>query len=936
LTVPPSSGNTGQLWVCPTSHLDWDWLDTFAEYFEIGPPSSAIPDPGYISSARKILEGVCQLLRTQPGFCYSLAEVDYLRAYLAVNPDDLATLIWAGPGGFALMGGGITSPDNLVCHGEVFIRNYLLGRRYLASVGLGANVVSVAWLPDDFGHDPQLPVVLEAMGLQWLGLSRIPGSPQPFPNQPTTPGMQSLADQLNANGLVFPWFASDGSQVLTHFMPSTYGAVWDGADTDGLATFVEKHNTAWPIVNGLSNLFAPVGGDFALSQWDGGDWEAILNTYNGPKPALVAKFGTFAQFMTEVAGSAGPACSPLKAQNYWTGIFASRPLLKTLHHRAAQLTLAAEAAATLLRLTSTYSTTTLDDLDSAIEQAWAALVPSSHHDYITGTSPDRVYWSEQLPMLELAARLGEQCLAQAAGLIAAGVTAGPAPSGDTPVVVFNPVGFARGGVVELPARAVPGSVSGVSFGSAGLALAQSTHDGGLLFAVPDTVQVDSFGYTTAILLAGTEPAQRKPPPSSDVVILQNTELVAEIDPQQGWAITRLLCQGSSLLDNGPGNSIRVYRDDGNIYQFGNEPLQQGDWKTFADSGTLLTAGPGKWVEYGPVLQHYQAMLTGTYGNQPVSYTLDYLLYVGEPILRMRVTGAAPAQTTVVTTFDLPAPAPGESNGLTYGTACHFDDNEPTPYWPGPTFRATHDFVQTTGTAESGLAIFHQGVPAWSVSNGQLLGALMRNNFGIAGYQRGASGTDPGVHTQQYAIGAAAGHLVVTGGALRTALTVTNPLVAAVADPDRPTYSELGLPQQAGLAAITSTWPSGEPVGILRAARTQAGGSAVHLSGYYAERMNYILRVYVPDPASVPAGEGVTITLPDLPNPGDIQGYDPQLTAAVVSALEEPLNPPQPLPVIRGPSSGDTVSYTVTFTPERALTTIQLTAIRWPTQGNNGI
>ena len=635
------------------------------------------------------------------------------------------------------------------------------------------------------------------------------------------------------------------------------------------------------------------------------------------------------------------------AQNYWTGIFASRPALKTLHYRAAQLALAAEAAATLLRLTSTYSTTTLDDLDAAIEQAWQTLVPSSHHDYITGTSPDRVYWGEQLPMLEQAAQLAEQCLTRAVGLIAAGVTpdaADSVQSGDIPVVVFNPVGFARGGVVELPAQAVPGSVGAVTVPSTTVQPKfQRAADGGLLFALPDDVPnvpdalVDSFGYTTVILRAGQEPPPSTPQPGP--VTLDNGLVQAVIDPGQGWAITSLTCLGQQLL-NGLGNSIRLYQDNGNIYQFGNEPLaagQAGQADNFADSNTPLAAGPGEWVEYGEVLQHYRATVTGTYNSEPVSYTLDYLLYYGEQVLRMRLTGAAPAQTTVVTAFNLLAAVTGQC-GLTYGTAHHYDDHQPVPYWPDPTFRATHDFVQTTGTPGPQLAVYHQGVPAWSTAlstpddktsdnkTWQLLGALLRNTLGLSGWRRGASGTDPGVHTQEYAVGLANPSGVATGEALRTALTVTNPLVAAVIEPNQPTHSELSLPQSAGLAAVT-------PVGILRAARTQAGSSTESVPGYYAERMSFILRVYVPDPASV--SDGVTITLPNLPNPSGITGYDLNLQAMVVSALEEPLTPAPQASVAPGPASGSTISYTVKFTPDRALTTIQLTATRWPTQGDTG-
>ena len=82
------------------------------------------------------------------------------------------------------------------------------------------------------------------MGLGWLGLSRVPGSPQPFGNQRLDAG-PSVADQLNAEGLVVPWTASDGSQVLAPYMPCTYGAVWDcSKGSRPMQFFVEEYNTA--------------------------------------------------------------------------------------------------------------------------------------------------------------------------------------------------------------------------------------------------------------------------------------------------------------------------------------------------------------------------------------------------------------------------------------------------------------------------------------------------------------------------------------------------------------------------------------------------------------------------------------------------------------------------------------------------------------------
>jgi alpha-mannosidase len=896
----------GEILVCPTSHLDWDWLGTFAEYTQLPTDQN-----DYTGGTDLILETVRTMLEQHPEFRFSLAEIGFLRAFVAGHRDRLESLIAAGPDRFVLMGGGITSPDNLLCHGEVFIRNYLLGQEWLASVGLDANVAPISWLPDDFGHDPQLPVVLEAMGLKWLGLSRVPGSPQPFANEPLD-GPPSVADELESEGLVFAWTASDGSQVLTHFMPCTYGKPWDGGSVGDLPELVQKQFKGWPQLNGGSFLFAPAGGDFTVSRWNVGDawnWLAFIDAYNASAPDgyPLARPSTFKEYMTLVGDNIGKARSPLRAQNYWTGAFASRPKIKILHYGAAQLLLAAEVASTLVRLLSTYSGAMLDDLDAAIERGWQTLVPSSHHDYVTGTSSDRVYWAEQLFLLEQAAGLGEQCLARAVGLIAAAVPAGSGPAG-TSVVVFNPLGFGRPGIVELPAKDVPGPVSSVSFPT-GTGKVQQLADGGLLFSTPSWTSVQSFSYLTATLQLGPSPAASGPPEPSDVVTLSNGFVTAQIDRNQAWAITSLVVDDTRILvQGGIANAIRIYQDSGNIYQFGNEPLNQYPPKTgtFQDQDIAFTSSDGEWLEWGPVRWLFRAEISGVYGGNTVTYTLDYIMHADEAILRMRVTGSAPSGTSVLTRFDLGG---GPTAGLTYGTANHYDDHRPVQYWLDPTFRATHDFALTTGGYGPGLAIYHQSVPAWAViDDNRLFGALLRNT---PNEQRGADGTDDAVHTLEYAVGSAAYSPVTTGDAIRTALAVMNPLVAAPVVANQPEYSEISLPPQATLAMVTKAGPTGGPAAILRAARTRPGHTFANPPMMYAERFEFILRLYVPDVAAVNAAGPVVVTIPDFP------GSTPDPQWREVTALEEPL-------------TGNQATFPISFSPKRALSTVQVTVTRAPT------
>src|SRR5262249_29238720 len=160
--------------ISQSSHLDWDWRHTFETYFA-GP----LVDPFLFllpGTVDTILSDAVGLMTRFHGagvpYYYSVAEMVYLARFVQAHPDLLEPLHAVGQD-LRIVGGGITSPDNLLPPGEAFIRDYLVGKSWVdATLGLP---VRAAWVPDDFGHDSQLPIVLEAMGLGSVGFVRAPG-----------------------------------------------------------------------------------------------------------------------------------------------------------------------------------------------------------------------------------------------------------------------------------------------------------------------------------------------------------------------------------------------------------------------------------------------------------------------------------------------------------------------------------------------------------------------------------------------------------------------------------------------------------------------------------------------------------------------------------------------------------------------------------------
>lgn len=920
--------------LCPTTHIDWDWTFTFDQYYASNNQASG-PSGGR-DTVQNIFNAASALFAQKVGFTFSLTEVGFLQRYARDNPSGIAVFA-AAQDAFCLMGGGITSPDNLVCAGELFIRNYLVGRTWANQVGLAESLYDTAWLPDDFGHDPQLPVVLQAMGLTTAGLSRVPGSPQGSPGAaPIDPPGPSIAAQLNATGLVFQWQAGDGSCITALYMPNTYGTVGYlsagniSSNASTVETFVNQYNSGWPY--GLR--FIPMGMDFAAPSVTSASgrqsWLDVTSSYNslyGNANGVPGTTGTFKTYMDAVlqAGGALAVNAPLNAQNYWTGYFASRPELKTNQSAATRALMSAEVISAILRTRNGFASASLDALDATIWNGWEVLAPSTHHDFVTGTSPDNVYYGEQLPLSRQGVAVALGVLGQGMALLASGIAASQ-PAEEIPVVVCNTLGFdrAHGCLAEVshpPEDDRFGFVKSVR-GRNGLLPIQRAANGSILFMA----EAPSAGYETVYL--STQPPQHPihvgPLPLGDTVTLANDLISATLSQADGWGISQFTYgvdgRTHSLFAAGQvGNQLRFYNDSGNIYQFGNEPYGSStppSYGVFSQSTSArFVGGAARWLEEGPLRYRFQAEVIEQ--NSGHSFMLEYTLVAGERFLRMKLSGASPSVMSVVVAFPLVSNSGTAPTTLSYGTPHFQQDVLPVPNWPGPTFVATHDYVipcVQQGRQPVG-GIYHCGIPAWTLdSDGVLLGVVLRNTPGGG---RGASGSDNDIHHQEYVLAPPA----YVGGTpqivtpLKDALSVTTRLEARLITGRQGQAVE--LPQTASLGRVTGT-NTATPVEaqdvMIRVARVQAPGAAGgHPTGCGttsgAIPSSLVLRTENRNSGATQ----LTVQLPFLGNTTTAQ-------TQTVTALEVPLTPLTALPAR---------AETVTVDSPHALASLRIAWCRSP-------
>ena len=794
----------------PSSHLDWDWTSTFLDYYN----GNNSGHPAVHDTYTDAITALQNYQKNVPPYYYTFCEMSYLRQYLQdPNYPNQTKALQGLLDVISISGGGITSAENLVCHGEAFIRNYLLGRKWIAdtlNVSPADLSVTQLWIPDDFGHDSQLPIVAQAMGYQGVAFERVPLDPfAPWGNNAKVAANAPSNVLPSKQELDFIWVASDGSQLQAHWLghgycegnPSALSG-FDGADIpwmsdtqSALTQFVTENQAVTNSTN-IPYMFVPIDCDFNSPYMNLIDIVANWNACNGfgantnpncpttlPSSVagvylLVAPFATFMKLvqlhtsngsgdstLPKISFVSDPSTTILPLNPSYSGCYTSHPDLKKHHYAGTRELLTAESFETIVEYLAVKDPTTwsqtADQFRSQLYDNWNALMPSTHHDYVVGTAPDNVYASEQAPDLEQAHNSAVQTRKQILNAVASAINASP-QSGEQAVAIFNPVGILHSGLVEMDS---PGSTKWTSVRTnSQLNPVQIAADGKLLFLA----EAGSFGYSTVYLSTQAPNSPQAPQvsaaydSSTNTYKLTNQYATAEIGVD---GIISLEDFDNNPLLGSTGNQIVFYVDGGGIYRFGNEiPGDAGRGVTevdfYAAPPVPLQNPTIELIEDG-TLGHLRVSVavkgTFTVNSEAVEFQMVYSLVAGENLLRISTKGTAPSGYSVMVCF----PFVEKVTSLVHGTAYHWDTGYPRQYWTNNaqnfnpqnceqlTFEATHEFViPQVGEAPFG-AIYHASTPAWGIDkNGNVLGCILRNT---PGNYNGAHGSDDAEHLASYAI-----------------------------------------------------------------------------------------------------------------------------------------------------------------------------------------
>jgi hypothetical protein len=384
-----------------SSHWDTNWLRTSEEYFR--------------DHIEAIFESIFDALQRDQRRVFSIESVFFLKMYWERHPHRQALLRGLlNTRRLRLLSASITTPDTLLPPTETILRDFLAGQMWLKENGIEL-FPTVAYFPDNFGHSPALPSLMRSLGVSGVGVTRIDGMyfvASDYRRRSHFPLKGSTAQQLQKDHktLDFVWRSEDGAEVLCHWNAFTYfqgdmlahaGVIrWMGK-TFGLPWRTRSHvvrriNRYVRELSALSltpYMFCPIGCDFNHPIVDIGE---LIDRYNAevyPQSGIYVALAGLDDYLALV--DCHREKLPVLAADpnpYWMGFYSSRPEVKQRPTRISRTLVLAEKLSASAPADPHFRALT--------DRAWNMLLLSNHHDYITGTSPDRIWESEQRSWLE--------------------------------------------------------------------------------------------------------------------------------------------------------------------------------------------------------------------------------------------------------------------------------------------------------------------------------------------------------------------------------------------------------------------------------------------------------------------------------------------------------------------------------------------------------
>jgi len=477
------------------AHLDPVWLWRWTEGYQEG---------------RAMVHAAVKLIGENDAYVFTLEQMAVLDWIRESDPALFQrTKELVAEGRIAMVGGWWVEPDcNLPCL-EAFVRQGLVGQRFLmehfggiAGVGLNA---------DPFGHTAALPQILRGHRLAGYCFLR------PGPHE--TPMAETA----------FTWVGHDGTSIPAYRIPHEYcssGAAIDNHVDAAISKIA-------PSVTGEAMVFYGVGNH------GGGptrrNLESLAEIDASGRHGRLEPAGP-ARFFASIArrGVDLPVWKG-ELQRHAAGCYAAHSGIKRLNLQAENALLEAERYATLAARADSMD-------DAALDDAWKAVLFNQFHDILPGSSIEIAY-EDSAHQLGGAIAAGHRVTNRALQ-IRAGRIGIPLDEATQPILVFNPHPFPVTAPVEIEAafRAGPWTLrtedgEAVTFQEIRKDAQVWDHDTlrGLFHRrLRFVADLPAFGHALFRLHAQEAHETATATATAEGHVLRNDHLEVEIDPATGW------------------------------------------------------------------------------------------------------------------------------------------------------------------------------------------------------------------------------------------------------------------------------------------------------------------------------------------------------------------------------------------------------------------
>jgi len=527
------------------SHIDAAWLWPWTETVDV---------------VKRTFGTALQLMYEYPGYTYTQSAAAYNEWMADKYPDMNREIIQRiQQGRWEIVGGMWVEPDLNMPNGESLVRQLLVGKRwYKQHYGID---VRIGWNPDSFGYTWQLPQIYKKSGVDYFVTQKM-----------TWNDTNQLPFKL------FWWESPDGSKVLTYF-PQDYG------NTDlGPVRLSRDMAVARERAPGMTEMMDLYG----VGDHGGGPTRAMLDQgFHWAQPGHVTpkyQFGLAQPFFSDVEkeiapespvwnyqsiakGYTPPTAVPGKISiptwdtelylEYHRGVFTTQADHKrNMRHSEVEM-LDAEKWASLAWL----------DMDkypgNELTEDWKKVLFNQFHDLAAGSGIGVIYkdaqkdydvvrWSTNEISAHALQTVGERIDTQGKGI---------------PVIVYNPLGWARSGQVKVKVQFAEPNVTAASATPDAMVTStqidKRTGVAELKIYVPN---VPALGYKVIWVQAGNAgDAGDKGPEAKETdksITLENAALRVTVNKTTGCITSLFDKQGGfeTLAPGACGNELQAFKD----------------------------------------------------------------------------------------------------------------------------------------------------------------------------------------------------------------------------------------------------------------------------------------------------------------------------------------------------------------------------------------